>query len=135
MRSEPCGSRVLLAAPHNRGPDALRRRERSPHLRRHPHARTLAQRATPRRSGASSHHPTRRVVTSDFLGWGVSDRPAAYRATDRNKFHEVETVINELGLDDIVLVVHHASGSATMPPAPGIDGASLSRSRGSTRAA
>ena len=59
--------------------------------------------------------PTRRVVTFDFLGWGASDKPTAYRTTAQKQLHEVETVIDELGLEKIVLVVHDASGP------PGID--------------
>jgi haloalkane dehalogenase len=57
--------------------------------------------------------PTRRVVTFDFLGWGASDKPASYRTTARKQLREVETVIDELGLEDPVLVAHDASG----PPA------------------
>jgi pimeloyl-ACP methyl ester carboxylesterase len=56
---------------------------------------------------------TRRVVTFDFLGWGESDKPSSYRTTARKQLHEVETVIDELGLEDPVLVAHDASG----PPA------------------
>jgi haloalkane dehalogenase len=63
--------------------------------------------------------PTRRVVTFDFLGWGASDKPASYRPTARNQLHEVETVIDQLRLEDPVLVAHDASGP------PGIDGALL----------
>jgi pimeloyl-ACP methyl ester carboxylesterase len=63
--------------------------------------------------------PTRRVVTFDFLGWGASDKPASYRPTARNQLREVETVIDELGLEDPVLVAHDASGP------PGIDWALL----------
>jgi haloalkane dehalogenase len=63
--------------------------------------------------------PTRRVVTFDFLGWGESDKPTSYRATADNQLHEVDTVIDELGLEDVVLVVHDASGP------PGIDWALL----------
>jgi pimeloyl-ACP methyl ester carboxylesterase len=59
--------------------------------------------------------PTRRVVTFDFLGWGASDKPASYRTTARKQLHEVETVIDQLGLEAPVLVVHDASGP------PGID--------------
>jgi pimeloyl-ACP methyl ester carboxylesterase len=57
--------------------------------------------------------PTRRVVTFDFLGWGESDKPVSYRPTARKQLHEVETVIDELGLEGPVLVAHDASG----PPA------------------
>jgi haloalkane dehalogenase len=59
--------------------------------------------------------PNRRVVTFDFLGWGESDKPVSYRTTARNQLHEVETVIDELGLKDPILVAHDASGP------PGID--------------
>jgi haloalkane dehalogenase len=58
-------------------------------------------------------------VTFDFLGWGVSDKAASYRPTARSQLHEVATVIDELGLEDPVLVVHDASGP------PGIDWALL----------
>jgi pimeloyl-ACP methyl ester carboxylesterase len=59
--------------------------------------------------------PGRRVVTFDFLGWGASDKPASYRTTARKQLHEVETVIDQLGLEQVMLVVHDASGP------PGID--------------
>src|SRR4029453_6022773 len=65
--------------------------------------------------------PTRRVVTFDFLGWGLSDKPASYRPTARNQLREVETVIDELGLEDPVLVVTNVSGppgSDWAPPPP-----------------
>src|SRR4029453_3228603 len=66
--------------------------------------------------------PTRRVGTFDFLGWGRSDKPASYRPTARNQLRELETVIDELGLEDPVLVVHDASAPprvdwALLPPA------------------
>src|SRR4029450_10597612 len=60
--------------------------------------------------------PTRRVVTFDFLGWGRSDKPASYRPTARNQLREVETVIDQLGLEDPVLVVHDASGPPPRRP-------------------
>lgn len=63
--------------------------------------------------------PGRRVVTFDFLGWGDSDKPASYRVTARNQVDEVEAVIDQLGLEGVVLVVHDASGP------PGIDWALL----------
>ena len=63
--------------------------------------------------------PSRRVVTFDFLGWGESDKSASYRPTARSQLREVETVIDELGLQDPIVVVHDASGP------PGIDWALL----------
>jgi haloalkane dehalogenase len=70
--------------------------------------------------------PTRRVVTFDFLGWGQSDKPPSYRPTARNQLHEVETVVDELGLEEVVVVVHDASGP------PGIDWALLHPDRVAT---
>mgnify|MGYP003526604922 FL=1 len=55
----------------------------------------------------------RRVVTFDFLGWGASDRPTDYRPTAASQALELDAVIDQLGLQEIVLVPHDASG----PPA------------------
>jgi pimeloyl-ACP methyl ester carboxylesterase len=57
--------------------------------------------------------PTRRVVTFDFLGWGASDKPTAYRHTAANQSVQLDAVIEQLRLEDVVLVAHDASG----PPA------------------
>jgi haloalkane dehalogenase len=55
----------------------------------------------------------RRVVTFDFLGWGESDKPAGYPYTATNQTGDLDAVITRLGLDEVVLVAHDASG----PPA------------------
>ena len=55
----------------------------------------------------------RRVVTFDFLGWGASDRPTDYRPTAASQALELDAVIDQLGLQEVVLVPHDASG----PPA------------------
>jgi haloalkane dehalogenase len=57
--------------------------------------------------------PPRRVVTFDFLGWGVSDKPAGYPYTAANQTGDLDAVIAHLMLDHVVLVAHDASG----PPA------------------
>jgi len=57
----------------------------------------------------------RRVITFDFLGWGGSDKPAGYQYTAANQVGDLDAVIGQLGLDEVVLVVHDASGP------PGID--------------
>jgi pimeloyl-ACP methyl ester carboxylesterase len=57
--------------------------------------------------------PDRRVVTFDFLGWGASDKPAAYPYTAASQALEVGAVVDQLGLEEVVLVPHDASG----PPA------------------
>lgn len=54
-----------------------------------------------------------RVVTFDFLGWGESDKPAGYPYTADNQTGDLDAVITRLGLDEVVLVAHDASG----PPA------------------
>jgi haloalkane dehalogenase len=60
-------------------------------------------------------HPPRRVVTFDFLGWGASDKPAGYPYTAANQTGDLDAVIRQLGLDEVTVVVHDASGP------PGID--------------
>jgi pimeloyl-ACP methyl ester carboxylesterase len=60
-------------------------------------------------------NPPRRVVTFDFLGWGGSDKPTGYRYTAANQIGDLDAVISQLGLDQVTVVVHDASGP------PGID--------------
>ena len=49
----------------------------------------------------------------DFLGWGSSDKPSGYRYTTDNQVGDLDAVITQLGLGQVVLVAHDASG----PPA------------------
>jgi haloalkane dehalogenase len=55
----------------------------------------------------------RRVVTFDFLGWGNSDKPAAYAYTAKKQLLDLDAVIKQRKLEQVVLVAHDASG----PPA------------------
>jgi pimeloyl-ACP methyl ester carboxylesterase len=64
-----------------------------------------------------SLNPPRRVVTFDVLGWGDSDKPANYPCTATNQTGDLDAVTGQLGLDQVTVVVHDASGP------PGIDGA------------
>jgi pimeloyl-ACP methyl ester carboxylesterase len=57
--------------------------------------------------------PPRRVVLFDFLGWGSSDKPYAYPYTTANQVGDLDAVITQLGLEQVILVAHDASG----PPA------------------
>src|SRR5262249_23382566 len=57
--------------------------------------------------------PPRRVVLFDFLGWGSSDKPSGYPYTTANQVGDLDAVITQLGLEQIFLVAHDASG----PPA------------------
>lgn len=57
--------------------------------------------------------PPRRVVLFDFLGWGSSDKPSGYPYTTDNQVGDLDAVITQLGLGQVVLVAHDASG----PPA------------------
>jgi pimeloyl-ACP methyl ester carboxylesterase len=59
----------------------------------------------------------RDVVTFDFLGWGDSDKPSpsAHRYDAASLRADLEAVLEQLGIDEAVLVVHDASGW------PGID--------------
>src|SRR5262245_6430989 len=57
--------------------------------------------------------PPRRVVLFDFLGWGSSDKPSGYPYTTANQVGDLDAVITQLGLEQVQLVAHDASG----PPA------------------
>ena len=57
--------------------------------------------------------PPRRVVLFDFLGWGSSGKPTGYPYTTANQVGDLDAVITQLGLGQVVLVAHDASG----PPA------------------
>jgi pimeloyl-ACP methyl ester carboxylesterase len=66
----------------------------------------LYDRLVPRLSG-------RRVIVFDFLGWGRSDKPEGYPYTADNQTRDLDAVIEHLGLENVMLVAHDASG----PPA------------------
>lgn len=55
----------------------------------------------------------RHVIVFDFLGWGLSDKPAGYKHTVAKQTAEIDAVVNYFRLEDVVLVAHDASG----PPA------------------
>lgn len=57
--------------------------------------------------------PPRRLVAFDFLDWGASDKPTHYSYTAANQAGELNAVISQLGLKQVILVAHDASG----PPA------------------
>jgi len=60
------------------------------------------------------HLSGRRVVTFDFLGWGGSDKPKDYPYTADNQARDLDAVIGHLGLEDVMLVAHDASGPPTI---------------------
>jgi len=51
-----------------------------------------------------------RAVTFDWLGYGHSDRTDTARITSANHQAELDAVLDELGIDRVVLVGHDASG-------------------------
>jgi haloalkane dehalogenase len=51
-----------------------------------------------------------RVVAPDLLGFGLSDKPAGFSYLPRDHARVVERVVDELGLDDVVIVVHDWGG-------------------------
>ena len=57
--------------------------------------------------------PARRVVAFDFLGWGNSDKPSGYPYTAGNQVGDLDAVVTHLGVEQVILVAHDASG----PPA------------------
>jgi haloalkane dehalogenase len=52
----------------------------------------------------------RQVITFDFLGWGASDKPADYPYTSRQQEGDLQAVLDALGVEQVVLVPHDASG-------------------------
>jgi pimeloyl-ACP methyl ester carboxylesterase len=60
------------------------------------------------------HLAGRHVVTFDFLGWGESDKPADHEYTFANQTRDLDAVITGLGLEQVVLVPHDASGPAAI---------------------
>ena len=57
----------------------------------------------------------RHIITFDFLGWGDSDKPEKHRYDVASLRHDLEAVISYFKLNNVVLVMHDASGQ------PGID--------------
>ena len=55
------------------------------------------------------------IITFDFLGWGDSDKPKKHRYDFSSLKQDLDTVIQYFKLNNVVLVVHDASGI------PGID--------------
>ncbi|WP_380681150.1 alpha/beta fold hydrolase [Salinigranum sp. GCM10025319] len=51
-----------------------------------------------------------RVVAPDLLGFGLSDKPADFSYLPRDHARVFERVVDDLGLDDVVLVVHDWGG-------------------------
>ena len=54
----------------------------------------------------------RRVVAFDFLGFGASDKPAGATYTFKQQLGDMEAVVDALGIDELVPVVHDSSGPA-----------------------
>ncbi len=52
----------------------------------------------------------RQVITFDFLGWGTSDKPTDYPYTSKQQEGDLQAVLDALGVEQVVLVPHDASG-------------------------
>jgi haloalkane dehalogenase len=52
------------------------------------------------------------VVTFDFLGWGVSDKPNPFVYNVASQRADLEAVVQQLKLDQVVLVLHDLSGQS-----------------------
>jgi haloalkane dehalogenase len=52
----------------------------------------------------------RQVITFDFLGWGDSDKPTNYPYTSKQQEGDLQAVLDALGVEQVVLVPHDASG-------------------------
>lgn len=57
---------------------------------------------------------TRHVITFDFMGWGLSDKPspANYPYGDIQQSAEIDAVVNYLKLESVVVACHDMSGPA-----------------------
>jgi len=55
----------------------------------------------------ANHH---RVITFDFIGWGMSDAPTDYTYTVNQLTADLHTVVETLDLQQVVLVMHDLSG-------------------------
>ena len=53
------------------------------------------------------------IVVFDFIGWGNSDKPQAYNYSFISQKEELNSVINALQIEKVILLAHDASG----PPA------------------
>jgi haloalkane dehalogenase len=60
------------------------------------------------------HLAGRHVVVFDFLGWGESDKPIDHEYTFANQAVDLDAVIEGLGLGQVVLVPHDASGPSAI---------------------
>jgi haloalkane dehalogenase len=54
----------------------------------------------------------RRVVAFDFLGFGASDKPTGATYSFKQQLGDMEAVVDALGIDMLVPVVHDSSGPA-----------------------
>jgi pimeloyl-ACP methyl ester carboxylesterase len=54
--------------------------------------------------------PGRQVITFDFLGWGASEKPTDHAYTSKQQEGELQSVLDSLGVEQVVLVPHDASG-------------------------
>ena len=52
----------------------------------------------------------RQVITFDFLGWGTSDKPTDYPYTSKQQEGDLQAMLDTLGVEQVVLVPHDASG-------------------------
>ncbi len=57
----------------------------------------------------------RHIVAFDFIGWGDSDKPENHTYDSQGLKKDLEAVVTQLNLEQVVLVLHDASGP------PGID--------------
>jgi pimeloyl-ACP methyl ester carboxylesterase len=60
------------------------------------------------------HLAGRHVVRFDFLGWGASDKPSDHAYTFAEQVRDLDTVIDALADDAVILVPHDASGPAAL---------------------
>jgi haloalkane dehalogenase len=52
------------------------------------------------------------VVTFDFLGWGASDKPTDHLYDVASQRADLETVVQQMGLQSVVLMLHDLSGQS-----------------------
>ena len=56
------------------------------------------------------HLSGREVITFDFLGWGDPEKPLSHSYTSKEQEADLQAVLDTLGVEQVVLVAHDASG-------------------------
>lgn len=59
--------------------------------------------------------PQYRCIAPDHIGFGLSDKPATWDYTLQSHSHNIEQLVDALGLEQITLIVHDFGGPIALP--------------------